>query len=80
VPRTKLLGRLLAAPTTRLVCMTAPSGYGKTTLLAQWAEHRSRRVAWLTLDRHDNDPVVLLATSPLSSTGSSRTTRRSSSP
>jgi LuxR family maltose regulon positive regulatory protein len=61
VPRAALLERLLAASTTRLLCVTAPPGYGKTTLLAQWAERRSGRVAWVSLDRRDNDPVVLLS-------------------
>jgi LuxR family maltose regulon positive regulatory protein len=60
VPRTALLERLLAAPATRLLCVAAPPGYGKTTLLAQWAERRSG-VAWVSLDRRDNDPVVLLS-------------------
>jgi LuxR family transcriptional regulator, maltose regulon positive regulatory protein len=60
VPRTALLERLLTVPAARLVCVAAPSGYGKTTLLAQWAERRRGRRAWVTLDRHDNDPVVLL--------------------
>lgn len=60
VPRTALLQRLLAAPTARLVCVVAPPGYGKTTLLAQWTERRSGQVAWLSVDRRDNDPAVLL--------------------
>ena len=60
VPRTALLERLLAAPATRLLCVAAPPGYGKTTLLAQWAERRST-VAWVSLDRRDNDPMVLLS-------------------
>ena len=60
MPRTALLERLLTVPAARLVCVAAPSGYGKTTLLAQWAERRRGRRAWVTLDRHDNDPVVLL--------------------
>jgi LuxR family transcriptional regulator, maltose regulon positive regulatory protein len=60
VPRTALLERLLTVPSARLVCVAAPSGYGKTTLLAQWSERRRGRRAWVTLDRHDNDPVVLL--------------------
>jgi LuxR family maltose regulon positive regulatory protein len=60
VPRTALLQRLLAAPAARLVCVVAPPGYGKTTLLAQWAERRRGRVAWLSVDRRDNDPAVLL--------------------
>ena len=38
----------------------APTGYGKTTLLAQWAAKDRRPFAWLTLDDRDNDPAVLL--------------------
>ena len=60
VARNALLKRLLTEPAARRVCVAAPSGYGKTTLLAQWAERRRARRAWVTLDRHDNDPVVLL--------------------
>jgi LuxR family transcriptional regulator, maltose regulon positive regulatory protein len=60
VPRTALLKRLETAPATRLLCVTAPPGYGKTTLLAQWAERRGG-VAWVSLDQRDNDPVVLLS-------------------
>src|SRR5436305_1213357 len=40
--------------------IVAPAGYGKTTLLSQWAERDSRPFAWVTLDDRDNDPVVLL--------------------
>jgi LuxR family maltose regulon positive regulatory protein len=38
-----------------LVC--APAGFGKTSLLADWARQRRRPVAWLSLDDGDNDPV-----------------------
>lgn len=38
-----------------LVC--APAGFGKTALLADWCRRRERRVAWLSLDTGDNDPV-----------------------
>jgi LuxR family maltose regulon positive regulatory protein len=38
----------------------APSGYGKTTLLSQWAARDGRPFAWVSLDHRDNDPVVLL--------------------
>ncbi|HSP39781.1 MAG TPA: LuxR C-terminal-related transcriptional regulator, partial [Frankiaceae bacterium] len=44
-----------------VVLVTAPAGYGKTTLLQQWAAGQGRPVARLTLDRSSNDPVVLLA-------------------
>jgi LuxR family maltose regulon positive regulatory protein len=43
-----------------VVAVTAPAGYGKTTLLSQWAEAEDRPVVWLTLDERDNDPTVLL--------------------
>ena len=41
--------------------MAAPPGYGKTTLMAQWAERIGSRAAWLSCDEGDNDPVVLLS-------------------
>jgi LuxR family transcriptional regulator, maltose regulon positive regulatory protein len=44
----------------RVVGVTAPAGYGKTTLLAQWALVENRRVAWVSLDRYDDDPATLL--------------------
>ncbi len=43
-----------------LVVVRAPAGYGKTTLLAQWADRDHRASAWLSLDVHDNDPSVFL--------------------
>jgi LuxR family transcriptional regulator, maltose regulon positive regulatory protein len=42
------------------VAMSAPAGYGKTVLAAEWAKQDPRPFVWLSLDRHDNDPVVLL--------------------
>ncbi|MGH1562179.1 AAA family ATPase [Mumia sp. DW29H23] len=45
----------------RAVGVTAPAGYGKSTLLAQWAATEERPVAWVSLDRFDDDPAVLLA-------------------
>lgn len=44
----------------RVVAVTAPAGYGKTTLLAQWADADTRPVAWVSLDRFDDDPSALL--------------------
>jgi LuxR family maltose regulon positive regulatory protein len=60
VARTELVERLLAASAGAVVCVVAPPGYGKTTLLAQWAQRRGDRVGWVTVDPHDNDPAVLL--------------------
>ena len=44
----------------RVVGITAPAGYGKSTLLVEWAHAEDRRVAWVALDRLDDDPAVLL--------------------
>jgi LuxR family maltose regulon positive regulatory protein len=60
VARTALLDRLTAPPAYPVIAVAAPAGYGKTTLLAQWAERKRPRVAWLSLDRRDDDPAVLL--------------------
>ena len=45
----------------RVVGVTAPAGYGKSTLLAEWAHREDRGVAWVSLDRFDDDPALLLA-------------------
>jgi LuxR family transcriptional regulator, maltose regulon positive regulatory protein len=60
VPRTRLLDRLAASTGVPVVAVIAPPGYGKTTLLAQWAELDRRPFAWLSIDEYDNDPTVLL--------------------
>ena len=44
VPRTALVDRLLESHATPSICVVAPPGYGKTTLLAQWAERKGRWV------------------------------------
>jgi LuxR family maltose regulon positive regulatory protein len=60
VRRTRLLRQLRSARNRPVVAILAPPGYGKTSLLAQWASQDPRSVAWLTADGGDNDPVVLL--------------------
>jgi LuxR family maltose regulon positive regulatory protein len=45
----------------RLVAVTAPAGYGKSEFLAEWAASEDRPVAWLSLDRFDDHPAILLA-------------------
>src|SRR5215467_7626101 len=44
----------------RIVAVTAPAGYGKSTFLAQWAAAEDRRVAWVSLNRFDDDPARLV--------------------
>jgi LuxR family maltose regulon positive regulatory protein len=60
VSRTGLVNRLRADTSAAAATVVAPAGYGKTTLLAQWAARDNRRFAWVTIDDRDNDPVVLL--------------------
>jgi LuxR family maltose regulon positive regulatory protein len=60
VPRQRLLARLdqSLAPGCRLVLVSAPAGYGKTTLVSEWlATAPGVRPAWLGLDEADNDPL-----------------------
>ena len=60
VVRTALV-EWLAATRAPVITVTGPPGYGKTTLMAQWADRIGPRVAWLSCDNADNDPVVLLS-------------------
>jgi LuxR family maltose regulon positive regulatory protein len=63
VLRTRLLERMpeAATPLPRLVLVSAPAGFGKTTVLVQWleawrtAEPDDRRAAWVSLDASDDD-------------------------
>jgi LuxR family transcriptional regulator, maltose regulon positive regulatory protein len=59
VPRPGLVNRLRAASADRLVTLVAPAGYGKTTLLAQWAERDDRPLGWVSLDDGDDAPALL---------------------
>ncbi|WP_078303393.1 BTAD domain-containing putative transcriptional regulator [Deinococcus sp. LM3] len=61
--------RLLAALDARVLLVTAPAGYGKTTALAEAAAARSGPAAWLTLDADDADPLVLAASLSLAVQG-----------
>jgi LuxR family transcriptional regulator, maltose regulon positive regulatory protein len=60
VERTALVQRLEASDSP-VIMLVAPPGYGKTTVLAQWAERLGSKVAWVSCDRTDNDPAALWA-------------------
>jgi LuxR family transcriptional regulator, maltose regulon positive regulatory protein len=60
VSRVALLELLEASSHATVITVLAPPGYGKTTLLGQWADRDPRPFGWLTIDQHDNDPAVLL--------------------
>ena len=47
--------------TRRLTLVSAPAGYGKSTLAVEWVKSLDIQVAWLSLDEGDNDPVRFLS-------------------
>jgi LuxR family transcriptional regulator, maltose regulon positive regulatory protein len=59
VPRARLVRTLAEARDVPLVLVVAPAGYGKSTVLAEWAEQEPRPFAWLRLDGAHNDPDTL---------------------
>ena len=60
VPRSSLIERLARGDRHPIVSVVAPPGYGKTTVLSQWAERNGQSFAWVSVDERDNDPKVLL--------------------
>ncbi len=57
VSRPALVQRLLDGDEAALALIAAPAGYGKTTLLAEWAARDHRPFIWITLTAHDRDAV-----------------------
>ncbi len=57
MPRLRLIARLNEGLTRPLTLISAPAGFGKTTLLSEWIPRSERCVAWLSLDEGDNDPI-----------------------
>ncbi|MEW6130748.1 MAG: LuxR C-terminal-related transcriptional regulator [Acidobacteriota bacterium] len=61
VLRPRLIERLEEGLHHKLTLISAPAGFGKTTLLSEWVAGCERRVAWLSLDEGDNDRRRFLA-------------------
>ena len=61
VRRSSLIERLARGDSRPIVSVVAPAGYGKTTLLSQWAERDGQSFAWVSVDEADNDAKVLLS-------------------
>jgi LuxR family maltose regulon positive regulatory protein len=58
VPRPRLVRRLTACRETPIAAIVAPAGYGKSTLLAEWAMRDDRPFAWVTLDAPAPDEAM----------------------
>lgn len=61
VERSRLVARLREGEQGRLTLLTAPAGFGKTTLLTEWLLERGRPVAWVSLDQGENEPALFWA-------------------
>ncbi len=61
VHRSELFEKLNSGLSKKLIMVSAPAGYGKTTLLSDWIIQNKIPAAWLSLDNGDNDQAVLLS-------------------
>jgi LuxR family transcriptional regulator, maltose regulon positive regulatory protein len=61
VLRLRLTGHLNGGLNGKLTLVSAPAGFGKTTLLGEWVAGCERPAAWLSMDEGDNDPTRFLA-------------------
>src|SRR5262249_11412286 len=57
VPRPRLLARLAEGVCRELTVVATPAGFGKTTMLGDWARRSRGRAAWLSLDAGANGPA-----------------------
>jgi LuxR family maltose regulon positive regulatory protein len=62
ISRPRLLDRLESGLSAgrELTLISAPAGFGKTTLLAEWAGRTARPVSWLALEESENDPALFM--------------------
>ena len=60
VARQRLVEQLERGLQRKLTLVSAPAGFGKTTLLSQWIASSQRRVVWVSLDKGDNDTTRFL--------------------
>ena len=61
VSRPRLIERLNEGLGRKLTLISAPAGFGKTTLISEWVAGCGRPTAWVSLDEGDNDPTRFLA-------------------
>ncbi|WP_335871485.1 LuxR C-terminal-related transcriptional regulator [Bacillus sp. 2205SS5-2] len=60
VVRRRLLQELNEGMNRKLTLVSAPAGFGKTTIVSQWIQACNRPVAWLSLEKEESDPRVFL--------------------
>ena len=60
IDRPRLTDRLENGAHRKLALISAPAGFGKTTLTTAWICSSAREVAWVSLDQDDNDPIRFL--------------------
>ena len=61
VLRPRLIERLTGGMQSKLTLISAPAGFGKTTLISEWVACCDHKAAWVSLDEGDNDPTRFLA-------------------
>jgi LuxR family maltose regulon positive regulatory protein len=61
IARERLVERLNQGLEGKLTVVSAPAGWGKTSLLSEWSEQTGLPTAWISLDEGDNDPAVFLS-------------------
>lgn len=60
VQRPRLIERLNKVTQCKLTLISAPAGFGKTTLISEWIFQSRLPVVWVSLDKSDNDPVYFI--------------------
>jgi LuxR family maltose regulon positive regulatory protein len=61
IHRSGLFDKLNNGLNGKLILISAPAGFGKTTLLSDWINRYKIQAAWVSLDKGDNDPVEFLS-------------------
>jgi LuxR family transcriptional regulator, maltose regulon positive regulatory protein len=60
VSRPRLIAQVNSGLDKALILVSAPAGYGKTTLVCSWLHETNTRYTWISLDEGDNDPIHFL--------------------
>jgi LuxR family maltose regulon positive regulatory protein len=60
ISRSRLTDRIEEGIDGKLTLVSAPAGFGKTTLVSEWIEKSERKIAWVSLDEGDNNPIRFL--------------------